>query len=603
MMTCRSPRPTTRALAGSAILLLGLWGCTGNIDAMETGPTGTGAGKGTGDGRGPGESPRPGRTEPGAQPGATQGPEAPSAASTTTRDGFVIECAGNKTCEGEESPLRRLTNREYLNTVRDLLGITSDPTGAFEAESVVDGFENNATTQLATEPIARQYFLAARALADEVSSRIQELAPCDAGRGETACAGTFVAEFGKRAFRRPLLDGEKALYEGLYARVRETGASHTEGLSSVLQALLASPPFFYRFELTGRLQGPQNPGELAKLSGWEIASRLSYFLWQTMPDTELMTAAEQGRLSSKEEIVAQARRLLQAPRGKEVVHRFLGQWLELEGLGEIEKDEKVFPQFTDKVRKELAAEAEAFVDHVFWEKKGRLQDLLTAPVTFRNGALATFYGDGLGAGDRLVMVDLSRSKRRGLLGTGAMAAKLASISDSDPVERGQFVRERLLCGFIPDPPDGVLEVAPPVNPEHTKRERFAVHTNIKGCDSCHKLIDPIGLALENYDGIGRWRDTEKGKPIDTSGTWAPEDGGKSFRDGTEMLAQLAASPRVYDCAVKTWFRFAMGRSEIKSDLPALAGLYDRFRDSGADMHALVMDLVQSTAFTSRVVAK
>jgi hypothetical protein len=578
-----------RSLArGATALLLGLAGCTGSISEEP--------GKREGPRPAPGASPAEGPAK-----GSPVVPDRELPSSTRAADGFTIECGPNKACEGEDSPLRRLSNHEYLNTVRDLLGTQSDPTQAFAAETVIDGFDNNALTQLATEQIAQQYHAAARTLAAEVLPRVETLVACDAASaGERPCAETFVEGFGKRAFRRPLQASEKDIFLRLYDKAKGTG-THAESLAALVEAFLTSPQFLYRMELTGRTAGQAKPGEALPLDGWEIASRLSYMLWQTMPDAELMEAAEAGRLRTIEQIAAQARRLLAADRARDAMKRFFTSWLELDTFRDVEKDPMVYPEFTAEVKTELVAEVEAFIDHVFWERKGNLKDLIAGPTSLRNAKLAAFYGDGLGAGPALAPVDLSRGKRRGLLGTGGMAAKLATVHDSDPVKRGLFVREKLLCGHIPDAPPDVMDIAPKPDPAATKRERFEVHTNIGGCDVCHKLIDPIGLGLENLDGIGRWRDTEKGKPIITAGQWAPEDGGGTFTDSVGMLESLAENPRVYDCAVKTWMRYALGRSEIKRDLPTMTKLYERLRTS-SDMHELVLDIVQSDTFTKRVVA-
>lgn len=566
------------------------WACLGSLESGPEAPDHQAPATPTSGNR----PPPPGQT-PGAQPGPT---------STVGTDGFTIACGSNKTCEGEDAPLRRLTNREYLNTVRDLLGVRSDPTATFATESVVDGFDNNATTQLATEGVSRQYHLAAAALAEEIQPRVQQLVSCDvAARGESGCMQAFIADFGTKAFRRPLIDEEKKIFEATYGKLRAAGVDHAESLATLVQTFLASPQFYYRMELSGLSDSAAKPGGRVRLNGWEIASRLSYFLWQTMPDADLMKAAQDDRLRTKDQIASQARRMLESPRGKEVVKRFFAQWFDLDAFADVAKDKDAYPQFTPQIKTLMAAEMEAFLEHTFWQEKGSLGALIAGPFALRNAALAAFYGDGLGTGQTMARVDLSGQKRRGLLTTAGMAAKLATQSDSDPVKRGLFVREKLLCGHVPDPPPGTLMAAPAKKPEQTHREYFDIHTNLPGCNSCHRMIDPVGLALENYDGIGRWRDTEKGKPIDSSGRWPAEDGGGTFADSVGMLESLSRNPRVYDCAVKTWFRYAMGRSEISGDLPYLTALYDGFRKNGSDMHALILDLVQADTFTTRAVAK
>ncbi|KYF94002.1 hypothetical protein BE18_09530, partial [Sorangium cellulosum] len=412
----------------------------------------------------------------------------------------------------------------------------------------------------------------------------------------------LVASFGKRAFRRPLAEDEIADFVALFRRgiaLGDTPDDASTGLALVLQAMLQSPHFLYRVEL-----GMPDPVEddVVPLTSYEIASRLSYLLWGTMPDGALFAAAERGALGTAAEIEAQARRMLEDPRAREAVKSFHRQWLGLAKIDEIAaggKDPKLYPEYKDELLPLFQAETEAFLDHAIFEQDASVSALFTAPYSMMNRELAAFYGvEGGPKGDAFERVELDPSQRAGFVTHAGLLALYAKPNRSSPVHRGRFVRQSLLCQIPPPPPDVVPE-PPMVDPTKTTREQFAQHTSDPGCKSCHTLLDPIGFGFEHYDALGRWRDAENGIPVDASGELTQTDIDGPFDGAVELAHRLAQSEQVRACVVKQWFRFGYGRAEQSEDGCSLAQATRAFEASGYNIRALLVALTQTDAFRYR----
>jgi hypothetical protein len=493
------------------------------------------------------------------------------------------------------SPVRRLTRAEYDNTVRDLLGDATAPARKFPQEEVVLGFTNNADGQSVSGLLIEQYESAATDLALAATGNLPKLLGCDpAARGEDACVRAFLPGFGLRAYRRPLAPDEVDRLFAFYAAGKQAWDFRT-GVRLMLQAMLQSPNFLYRLE-TG---GATVAGAITKLGGYDMASRLSYLLWSSMPDTALLDAAAAGKLETAAQVQEQARRMLADPRAGQAVTTFVSEWLELEKLAKVEKDATLFPRFTTPIRALLRRETEAFAASLILGG-GNLEALLTAAHTFMNKDLAAYYGTSGPKGDAFERVALDGARRAGLVTQGGLMAANAKVNQSSPVARGLFVREHLLCSTPPPPPPNANVSPPAPDPALTTRERFARHRTDPACSSCHLLMDPVGLGFEHFDAAGLWRDSEGGKPIDASGELvSTADANGKFDGAVELGARLGGSSQVRDCMVVQWFRHAYGRSELDGDQCTLAALGAAFAPGKGDFKALLVALTQADPFLYR----
>lgn len=514
------------------------------------------------------------------------------------------EAVCGEAVEPGPSPIRRMTRFEYNNTVRDLVGDTTRPADTFGAEEEALGFNNNAANLVVSEQLANKYMLTAEAISERATAPevMASNVGCDpVAMGAEACAQQFIASFGARAFRRPLSQSEKDALFALY----QQGAAEPEavepfrvGVQLVMQAALQSPAFLYRVEM-----GQAVPGEAAyvKLTDFEMASRLSYFLWGTMPDAVLFAAAEAGQLGTAEAIEQQARRMLDDPRAHDAIGEFHAQWLDYERIGNITKDAALFPDYSPAIGSMMREEMRAFVDHTVFDDGGDLATLLTAPHSYMTPELAAFYGLAAPAEaqpGQVVKVDFEPSERGGLLTLGALLAINAHTNQTSPVHRGKLVREQLLCFQMAPPPPGVNPQAPEPVKGETARERFAEHSNNDECKGCHVYMDSIGFGFESFDSIGRYRTMEDGVAIDTTGTVFDSDV-PAFSDAVDLVNKLADSQDVQQCYVKQWFRFGYGRAESKADKCTVTKLAAGFEEEGGDIKELLVGLTQTDAFLYR----
>ena len=524
--------------------------------------------------------------------------------------GFT-EFAVTEACEGERtdrraceaiSPgprlIRRLTPGEYAATVEDLMGAPSRHAAGFAQDPVVHGFGNNAAALLVSPLLADQVRVAAEDMAREAVQNPGRIGLCQPVQGqEEVCADRFIRDFGARAFRRPLTDTEVGRYVGLYRLGAAGGFS--AGIELVLQGILQSPNFLYRQEL-----GVHRGGGVYDLTDHEIATQLAYLLTGSMPDSELRAAADQGRLGTAEEVQAQATRLLASDAARSALAKFFFAWLELDRVDSVPKDAARYPEFDRTVRLALREETRRFVQEVWWSGSGRLPELFEARFSFANAALAQFYreaGPSSPAPDGWGKIEGPAGRRHGLLTQGAFLSVHARSNSSSPVHRGVAVREKMFCQELPPPPPGLNAEPPPLDPTLTTRERYAAHSQVEPCRSCHHLIDPIGLGFEHFDGIGRHRTDDNGHPIDTTGEivqTANTDG--SFDGVSDLATRLAQSRDFHDCFSLQWFRYAYGTEETQATACALQQVQAGFRDANLSLDGLVFALVSSPHFVSRV---
>lgn len=509
-------------------------------------------------------------------------------------DGGVLACE-----QGSPGPrvLRLLTRREYAATVADLLGVEPPPIDSIPTEPLVDGYDNDAAAAVVTARHVDAYMDLAATVADEA---VQLHAPTLVGcmPEDPECPRLFVESLGRRALRRPLTGEEVELYVELFDP-EATDGDFYEGVRLVVRSLLMAPELLYRSEL-----GEPTADGLYRLTPHETAAALSYGLWGTMPDEELLDAAESGVLDDPEGLEAQARRLLEHPRGRAQVDQFFTQWLGTGALLLANKDPQIYPGFTPDIREAMAAEQRAFVEHVMFEGSATLQELLQADYVMVDDTLAAFYGLPLPGSDVPVRVELPEgSDRGGLLTLGAVLASHAHPNESSPVKRGAFVRERLLCQVLPSPPPDVDATPPEIDPNATTRERFSQHSADPACRGCHQLIDPLGFGFESYDGVGAFRSTENGLPIDASGEViqlsSEQPDPIPFDGPAELAAILAEAQTTNACVVHHWVRYSSGREPTHEDECTIETLTEQLLANDGDLHEMIIDSIRLDAFVLR----
>ena len=490
--------------------------------------------------------------------------------------------------------LRRLTEEQYGNTVHALLGADVVLPTALEPDASASGLREVGAGTNAVSPHGVEqyedasYLLARQALAAE---RRASVVPCTpTATVDDACAAQFVRTMGRRAWRRSLTDEEVTRLVGVAQLASTQLGDFHEGLAFALAALLQSPNFLYRVELGE--PDPSNPA-LRRLTGAELATRLAYFVWNTTPDDTLLDAAELGALDTDEGLQTQLARMLADPRARQGVRAFFDDMLRLYLLGDMIKDTTVFvhmsPEVGPAAREETLLGLEALVD-----EGGDYRSFFTTRRTFVDRKLAAIYGVRAPAREGFGEVTLpAEGGRRGFLGQVGFLAPNAHPVSSSATRRGVFLREVLLCQDIPAPPADVNTSIPePSEDARTLRERVAVHLEDPSCAGCHRLTDPIGLGLENFDGLAGWRTTEAGAAIDPSG----ELDGADFADAWELGQVVADHPRVGACLAETMYRYAVGRPIADGEEDETSFLAARLALAGHAVQALQREIILSPGF-------
>ena len=528
-------------------------------------------------------------TEGGATAGVTPDPTLDITSDPTLSEPLPTENAGPLV-------LRRLSPREYTNTLRDLFGDTADAGAELPDEAIrQSGF---AIYESASVPAVRAFMETAERLLAEGSIQTPG---CPAGSDEQTCATTFINDFGRRAFRRPVKSGEREHLLALFDTARTLGFEYSQAVGHVASAMLQSSGFLYLWEVGDT--APVSDGSLLALTPYQIASRLSYLIWGTTPDAELSAAADSGQLSTPEQVGAQATRLLQDPRRVEgTLSDFHLQWLHLDNLDDLQKDPTTYPLFSDQVRTAYKTELLGFVSEVLVQGDGTLRSLLSANYTvYGDGALASIYGVAAQP-DASGHLMLNPAERAGLF---TLAGLLASTSDtvtSNPARRGKLMWEAVLCGELPSPPANVPPVGPPSETE-TTRQRFETHSASPCAGACHRLFDPLGFAFENYDAIGAYRTQENGFDVDASGSLVTPAGGVvPFNNAVELMSALATAYEVDRCVAEKWFTFMLSRPPAEADRGSFEAAY---RAAGAgpatefSVRDFIAQAVQTKAFRMR----
>ncbi len=442
--------------------------------------------------------------------------------------------------------IRRLTNAEYNASVQTLIGTDLAPGSDFPPDTRQHGFTVN-EAQRVDPVLARKLDAAAVVLADEVVARLAEFAPCDSGDYAT-CAGDFIETFGKKAYRRPLAEGEATALLGLY-EVGATDADYASGIHQVVRGILQSPGFLYVTEI-----GDGSDSGTIAMTQHEIAASLSYLLTGAPPDDALVSAAESGALNTAEGRAAEARRLIESPAGRDRAVRVVREWLGIDRIVSTAKDANIYEDY-EGLRTAMNDETDAFVKEVMATSGGSVEDLLGAPWTIVSADLAAMYG--VSGEGRVDVPD-----RPGLLNRGAFLSVYAHAHETSPVLRGTAVLRRIGCVDMQLPTSLDVEIVPPVpDPSQTTRERFAVHSQDAACYFCHKLIDPIGFAFEQFDGMGEYRPDKKenGKEVDSTAEVAiGKDYDGTYASSSELASALSTSDDTRECFARYVFRANAG---------------------------------------------
>ena len=486
------------------------------------------------------------------------------------------------------TPVRRLTHVEYNNAVADLLGDTTRPANAFPEDVQVGLFGNTGIVQSVPPLLAEGYLNSAAQLAERAN--VRTLTGCDPAA--TACVPDFIQKFGRRAYRRPLQAAEAQRLQQVYDNAR-TKADADTGVRAVVAAILMAPQFLYYFEAGGQDVGA--PG-MKKLAPFEVAARLGSLLWASLPDTVLLDAAAAGQLATREQVLAQAQRMLRDPRARAATNVFYEQWFGVDELENANKDAMLFPQFTPELKTAMREESLRFVNHVVWEADGKLATLLTAPFSFVDARLAPIYGVPAPSGQGFQRVMLNPAERAGIITQASLLTAFSPAMETSPFKRGAWVRTRLLCQELPVPPADVPELPEP-KPGQTNRQRAEEHTSVAACRACHRLIDGLGFGFEQYDVLGRVRATDRGLPVDSSGeVLDTNDINGKFTGGAELAKMLARSEQVRDCAPTLWLRYALARPETPEDACSVQHVKRAFATSGGNLRDLLTAITQTDAF-------
>ena len=571
--------------------------CTGVID--ETGG-GVRPGSRAGGFAGNGAGALTGNGAPGAgAAGPAGGAGSPSGASSGG-SGSIAQastCATSGVLPGP-APLARLTTIEYKNTLRDLFPKLTLPLEQYSlpAEIATEGFTNNADTQSPSADVVEALSTNAHAIATAAVASLDSVLPCHPATpaDEPACGHQFIETFGKSAFRRPLDASELTRYDAFFDDAYGQWGMK-DAARMVVEAMLQSPPFLYRLEVGSPADGAM------LLTSREVASRLSYFLTDSMPDAELEAAADGDELLDPATIEREARRILDAGSARDAVAQFNAQWLRFDKMEALAKAPDLFPMFDEGVAASMRAATAKWVDRLFWDQGRTLDALLTDHTAYVDGNLAPLYGVPVPASGALSLVDVGSSQRSGVLTQAGLLAGFAHERTDAPVLRGVFVMDRLLCSTPPPPPAGVNTALPVLSTDahQTTRQQLEQSHVAPQCANCHDAIDGIGFGFEHYDALGQWRTADLGLPVDDSGALRGTDVDGAFNGAVELGQKLASSEQVRRCVATQVMRYALAvtRTEVK---PCMVDSATRaYEAQGDDLRELLVAVVKSDAFRYR----
>ncbi len=490
------------------------------------------------------------------------------------------------------SPVRRMTSVQYINTIEELFGGMVTASEGFPQTVTISGFSSYAGPNVVSASSVQVIMETTEAVAQQVGENLGQIAPC---QGELeACTEAFIDKFGTKIYRRPLREDEKETLVGLIGQL-PANATYNERIVLLVETMLQSPQFLYIDPEEGEaVEG--SPGVVA-LSSYALASRLSYFLWDSMPDEALLERAALGGLNTPEVIWEEVDRMLDDPRAREMVARFHREWLHLYRLEGIEKDPSIYPLFDTKLIAAMIEEIDRVTTHVVFETPGHFRNLLDTTTSFVNPKLAQLYQTPYDPANGSAWIETKLgSERKGVLNRAAFTTAHAYPHASSPIHRGHFILESVLCQKMVIPPFEISELPEAAN--GTVKDRLALHSEDPVCASCHERMDPLGLAFEHFDGVGAWRETyEDGQSVNAKGTLTSP--ALSFKNSASLTDQLKNLELVRDCYATQWTRYALGRSEQAADACSIGSVRQSFSLGGGTVQGLIHAITQSDSFRYR----
>jgi hypothetical protein len=586
-----------RAIGGAVLLALVSAGCTGRVDQ---GPGGTGSGGSGSGGSNPGSG--TGGTGGSGANGATGGTGLPGTGGgspTGTGGGTALDPNTIVKNPPAFAPapglLRRLTRTQFRNALSDVFGYVLADLGKIDTDSWDSNFANiGASVVVTSDKGAEEYNTVVEAAVDAVfadaTKRATFIGCTPTGQAADTCLRGYLQKLGLRAWRRPLTSAELDALGKVAAGAATTLGTAAEGARWATVALFESPNFLYRPEL--------GAGAL-RFTDHEMAGRLSFLIWNSLPDQMLLDQATNGMLRTPEGIRTAVTRLLDAPAGRESVGNFAEEYLRLDRIATQAKDASLFPEYGAALQVAMVRDVRDTWASLVFDDQTNVMSIFTTTKVVVNSDLAKLYGlptTGLTSTTFQTKSLPADGPRAGLLTKAALLSDYANQQWGSPTLRGKFIRESLMCGIVPLPPDGVdLSAADQLTDKPTtKRQRLELHRSAAGCAACHSLMDPLGLPLENFDAVGKYRATENGLTIDPSGTFD----GRPVANSRELGVAASESVTVAQCLVRKFHGYAMGRPERPADGTVLNSLAATFSGSGYKMRDLIVAVVTHDAFSS-----
>lgn len=510
------------------------------------------------------------------------------------RDVLAVDCKGKR--DPGRVTLRRLNKAEYNNTIRDLLGIKANLSEDFPSDDVGYGFDNIGDVLTLSPLLLEKYLTAAEKAAEMVFAdaklKARLMTPPSGEVAKKERTAFILKNFARRAYRRPVTDEEVAKLEKFVELAEKKGLSQERGLQLAVQAALVSPHFIFRVE-----KDADPKGGIAPISDHELASRLSYFLWSSMPDSQLFNIADKGELRTGDNLEIQVKRMLKDDRARALTENFAGQWLNLRMLRDAQPDPKLFPTFTEGLRLSMMEETYRFFDAVVKEDRS-IMDFIDADFTFLDETLARHYGISGVKGSEFKKVKLEGDRRGGILTQASILTLTSNPTRTSPVKRGKWILENLLNAPPPPPiPDAGELPEDDKELRGTLRQRMEQHRAKPICASCHDRMDPLGFAFENYDAIGKWRDKDGKFDIDSTGELP---GGRKFRGSKELRAILKEREADFRrCLAEKLLTYALGRGLEYYDKCAVDDICAAAARNENRISALVIAIVRSEPFFMR----
>lgn len=498
------------------------------------------------------------------------------------------------------APLRRMSDVQYRNTIDDLFDGRVLPSDDFPTSTAAFGFSSNPEPNAVTDLAAEQLLIAAEDVGDQLITVVDEVAPCPSG-DPLSCAEVFIDDFGPKVFRRPLDPEQRQILLEVF-EAAEADDGYADGIGRMVTVALQMPEFLYFVE-----EGVMSDDVTLRLSDHEIASRLSYLFWDTMPDEELRAVADAGELRSADQIEEQAQRLLADPRSAPALTRFYREWLEIRQLRPADKDAERFESFGPEMIASMDAQLERFVTSTLNSDDPTLTRLLTSNEVEVDAWLAPLYGlEGI---DDWTSIEADPARRAGLLTMPGYLAAHSYTEETNAIERGLLIRERVLCQSIPAPPADAMDMGSPLPENPTEADRTRALLENPACGTCHILMNPLGMSFENYDAVGAWRDAyDDGEVIETN--WdlvAPPEGldEQPFDGAVELSQTLAATDPIGSCFVENWLHHSYGTEPGSTEVEQceLDELTASFNGSQQDIPALMIAVTRSDAFRYRDVSE